>query len=79
MKRLLVLLATVILAGELATVPDYVVRDRTFVTEDGKRVLEIRKDPVVKGQYRMYDDKGLVGTWKRDPILRDRYLFRKGQ
>jgi hypothetical protein len=68
-----------VLGASLVTIPDRVIEDRTWVVENGQRVLEIRPDPVVPGQMQMRDRKGnQVGTWKRDVLNPDRWILREG-
>jgi hypothetical protein len=79
MRKLGTVLAAIVLAAQVATIPDTVVKDRTFVTENGKRVLEIREDPLIEGQYQMRDEDGnQAGHWRRDPLFPDRYQYREG-
>ena len=69
------ILTIVLLLQVLATVPDVLDKDRNYVTKDGERALEIRRDVLFPDRYRVYDEKGLVGTWKKDVLFPDRYRF----
>jgi hypothetical protein len=66
-------------AGLTTTVPDPTNGDRTWITDNGERVYEIRKDPVVQDQWQMMDREGnRTGTWRKDPFNEDRWLLREG-
>jgi hypothetical protein len=59
-----------ILLRQLATVvPDAILKDRTRVEKIGQRVLEIRKDFLIQGQYNIYDRNGLKGTFNLSRVF----------
>jgi hypothetical protein len=67
-----------ILLRQLATVvPDAILKDRTRVEKIGQRVLEIRKDFLIQGQYNIYDRNGLKGTFNLSRVFPANCLQKK--
>jgi len=72
-------LMTIMLLLQLGVVPDPLMKDRSYVTKDGEKVLEIRPDALNPNEYRVYDKEGLKGTLKKDVLFPDRYRFEENR